>query len=150
MKHFPEWSLRATKLLASVSAVVLLLASSQAALIEAGVFSGGETSPEEARPQPPDPKRLEVIEELSESLANDLLDLSLATRDHAHHLIAEFFPDELQATPFPSYPLQVQRQLKWIGRHGWTSDALAAAARHSQTPTAQADRSGSVPVTSRV
>ncbi|MFB3126082.1 MAG: FG-GAP repeat domain-containing protein [Candidatus Acidiferrales bacterium] len=143
MKHFPEWSLRTKKLLASISAVVLLLAGSQAALTEAGVFSGGKTSSEEAQPQPPDPKRLEVIEELSESLANDLLDLSLATRDRAHRLIAEFFPDELQATPFPSYPLQVQRQLKWIGRHGWTSDALAAAARHSQTPAAQADRSGS-------
>ncbi len=63
MKHFPEWSLATKKLLASISAVVLLLVGSQAALSEAGVFSGRETSSEQARPQPPDLKRLEVIEE---------------------------------------------------------------------------------------
>ncbi|MFQ5776597.1 MAG: FG-GAP repeat domain-containing protein [Terriglobia bacterium] len=64
-------------------------------------------------------ERLEVIEELSESLANDLLELSVAVRIGDEGGMGAFFPAELNATPFPSHPLPLRLELKWIGRHGW-------------------------------
>jgi len=70
-----------------------------------------------------DRNRLEIIEELSESLANDLLELSIVTRDREIDRTVTFFPEELYATPFPSYPLPVRQEVKWIGRHQWTSNA---------------------------
>lgn len=66
-----------------------------------------------------DRTRLEVIEELSESLANDLLELSIAVRDRDLELVAEFFPAQLAAKAFPSSPLPVQTQVKWVGAHKW-------------------------------
>ncbi|HEY0050637.1 MAG TPA: VCBS repeat-containing protein, partial [Pyrinomonadaceae bacterium] len=71
--------------------------------------------------QPVDRTRLEVIEELSESLANDLLELSVATRDRDLELTAEFFPKQLAAKAFPSRPLPAKAQVKWVGTHGWES-----------------------------
>jgi hypothetical protein len=55
-----------------------------------------------------DRNRLEVIEELSESLANDLLELSVATRDRDLQLTAEFFPVSIAAKPFPSRPTLIK------------------------------------------
>ncbi len=66
-----------------------------------------------------DRNRLEVIEELSESLANDLLQLSVLTRDRDISGMADFFPPQLSAKPFPSRPLPTQNQVKWIGIHNW-------------------------------
>jgi len=66
-----------------------------------------------------DRSRLEVIEELSESLANDLLELSVAARDRDQQLTAEFFPFEIVAKPFPSRPATTKNQVKWIGAHDW-------------------------------
>ena len=64
--------------------------------------------------------RLEVIEDLSESLANDLLELSVATRDRNLGRTAEFLPAELASGQFPSLPEAMQTKVKWIGAHNWT------------------------------
>src|SRR5687767_9151519 len=70
-------------------------------------------------PQTVDRTRLEVTEELSESLANDLLELSVATRDLDFELTSEFFPSQITAKIFPSSPQAAKSQVKWIGTHGW-------------------------------
>ena len=66
-----------------------------------------------------DKNRLEIIEELSESLANDLLQLSVATRDRDLSLTANYFPLQLSAKNFPSHPSEIKNQVKWVGIHGW-------------------------------
>src|SRR3954452_22000986 len=50
--------------------------------------------------------RLEVVEELSESLANDLLELSVATRDQDLDLTSAYFPSLIFGKNFPSKPLE--------------------------------------------
>lgn len=70
-----------------------------------------------------DSQRLEVIEDLSESLANDLLELSIATHGRDLNKTREFFPDELTAQVFPTEPLPIKNQVKWIGNHGWRPSA---------------------------
>ncbi|MDQ1559059.1 MAG: hypothetical protein QOD32_2119 [Pyrinomonadaceae bacterium] len=71
--------------------------------------------------------RLEVVEDLSESLANDLLELSIATRDRDLARTAEFFPARLTSAPYPSRPAELKNQVKWVNLHGWTADAPPAA-----------------------
>ena len=66
-----------------------------------------------------DRNRLEEIEELSESLANDLLQFSTATRDRDDALTTAYFPAQLAAKPFPAHPSPTKNQVKWIGVHGW-------------------------------
>ncbi|MDQ3803689.1 MAG: hypothetical protein M3416_07655, partial [Acidobacteriota bacterium] len=66
-----------------------------------------------------DRARLEVIEELSESLANDLLELSVATRDRDLRKTAEFIPAEFQATPLPVAPQPLKVSVKWIAARAW-------------------------------
>jgi hypothetical protein len=70
-----------------------------------------------------DPKRLEVIEELSESLANDILELSVATRDRDAEVTARYFPAQIEAKPFPAEPGPVKSELKWISSHAWSAQA---------------------------
>ena len=60
-----------------------------------------------------DPRRLEVVENLSESLANDLLGLSVATRNRDLTEIAAFFPERLTTAPLPTEPGPVEAELKW-------------------------------------
>ncbi|MDQ3321169.1 MAG: VCBS repeat-containing protein [Acidobacteriota bacterium] len=89
----------------------------------------GQTSPPPTVNKTPtvDRSRLEVIEELSESLANDLLQLSVATRDRDLSLTAEFFPLQISAKAFPSRPLPIKNQVKWVGIRGWEiADSPAA------------------------
>ncbi len=66
-----------------------------------------------------DRKRLETVEELSESLANDVLTLSVAARDRDLELMADYFPAQLNAKPFPSRPAATKNQIKWVGGHNW-------------------------------
>jgi hypothetical protein len=81
-----------------------------------------------------DRNRLEVIEELSESLANNLLELSVATRDRDLRLTAEFFPAEIVAKPFPSHPATTKNQVKWVGTHSWgTKENIALNASNKIT-----------------
>ena len=63
--------------------------------------------------------RLEMVEELSESLANDILELSVAARDRDFELTALYFPAQISAKPFPSRPTAAKTQVKWINTHGW-------------------------------
>ena len=93
-----------------------------------------------ASPAPPtyetqkvDRNRLEAIEELSESLANDLLELSVATRDRDIRLTAEFFPAEIAAKPFPSRPTLIKNQVKWVGAHNWETKENVALNVSSKT-----------------
>jgi hypothetical protein len=70
-----------------------------------------------------DTRRLEVIEELSESLANDLLELSVATKDRDLTVTRRYFPAVLAARPFPSKPSPDKIMVKWIKTHQWEADA---------------------------
>jgi hypothetical protein len=78
-----------------------------------------QSPPVAGKTQTVDRTRLEVIEELSESLANDLLELSVATRDLDFELTSEFFPARITGKIFPSSPQTTGSQVKWIGNHGW-------------------------------
>jgi hypothetical protein len=66
-----------------------------------------------------DSRRLETIEELSESLANDILELSAATRERDLETTTAYFPALLAAKRFPSRPAGVKTEVKWIGSHLW-------------------------------
>jgi hypothetical protein len=77
--------------------------------------------PSERPAEEPGRERLEVVEDLSESLANDLLELSVAIRDRDLVAAANFFAETLSATPFPFRPQHPEREVKWIERHGWSS-----------------------------
>ena len=72
-------------------------------------------------PLPPatETARLETIEDLSESLANEVLDLSVAVRDRDLSRIGAHFADSIEAPPFPSAPGEPRPQVKWISLHGW-------------------------------
>jgi hypothetical protein len=72
---------------------------------------------------PVDRNRLETIEELSESLANDILELSIAARDADLELIKAYFPAQLKAKPFPARPTAFKTQVKWVGSHNWETAA---------------------------
>jgi ketosteroid isomerase-like protein len=63
---------------------------------------------------------LEAVEELTESLANDLLDLSGATRRRDASGIAEFFADPMSAVILPQRALKLHSQVKWIEERSWT------------------------------
>ncbi len=91
--------------------------------------SFGPYSPSATQQKPPAPppsnvqsvelSHLEVTEQLSESLANQLLDLSIAVRDRNSEQTAKFFPDSLNSGSFPSKPLPLKMDVKWIGSHSW-------------------------------
>ena len=92
-------------------------------IIDAQNADKGQTKSTETAARPGDTRRLEIIEELSESLANDLLELSVATRDGDLETTAAYFPALLTAKPFPSRPLETKTQVKWIGLHTWETPA---------------------------
>jgi hypothetical protein len=84
--------------------------------------------------------RFEVVEDLSESLANDLLELSIATRDRNLERTSEFLPAELSSGMFPSLPEATQAKVKWIGAHNWavrTPDGNAAPTPAASAPLTQ-------------
>ncbi|MGI8884860.1 MAG: FG-GAP repeat domain-containing protein [Pyrinomonadaceae bacterium] len=84
------------------------------------------------KPQTVDRNRLETVEELSESLANDLLVLSVAARDRDLPLTSEFFPLQLTAKAFPSRASATKTQVKWVGSHNWeTPDKVINASNQS-------------------
>ena len=72
-----------------------------------------------------DRSALEQIEDDSESLANQLLDLSVELRRQDLAKAAKYFPEELEATLFPTPSDTVQDDIKWIRRHGWELDTVA-------------------------
>lgn len=66
-----------------------------------------------------DKDRLEIIEELSESLANDLLTLSIAARDRDLKTTEDYFPAFISGSVFPSQPESFKPVIKWVGTHNW-------------------------------
>jgi hypothetical protein len=93
------------------------------ALAAASILTLGFAPAQAPVPEPADldPGRLEVVEDLSESLANDLLGLSVATRNRDLTEIAAYFPERLTAAPLPTEPGPVEPELEWIGNRSWTS-----------------------------
>ena len=87
-----------------------------------------------------DRTRLEENEELSESLANDLLQFSVATRDRDMTLTAAYFPAQFSAKPFPSRPMPTKNQVKWVGVHGWEIADSAAKSRTNDAINKAADK----------
>lgn len=69
-----------------------------------------------------DSPALNAVEELSESLANDLLSLSLAVRDRDRRGIEQYLAHDLEATPLPALPGPLSPELKWISTHPWLTD----------------------------
>jgi hypothetical protein len=81
----------------------------------------------------PERTRLEVIEDLSESLANDLLELSVATRDRDLARTAAFFPAKLTSAPYPTHPLPLKDAVKWVKTHDWAARGAATGASADKT-----------------
>jgi hypothetical protein len=101
-----------------LSTILLGSLSVGAASAQSGAQSGAQAQPAAPAAQV-DRARLEVIEELSEALANDLLELSVATRDRDTAKTAEFFPARLNATLFPSQPAPLRPVVKWVAGRAW-------------------------------
>jgi hypothetical protein len=97
------------------AALTLVAGLAPAAVAQAPVAPESETA------------RLETIEDLSESLANEVLDLSVAVRDRDLPRIGAYFADAVEAPPFPSTPGEPAAQVKWISLHGWAPPAGAQA-----------------------
>lgn len=66
-----------------------------------------------------DLESMDTVEGLSESLANDLLDLSVATRQQDMSQISEFFAASLLAIPLPREYTDLTHQVKWVYTHDW-------------------------------
>lgn len=90
------------------------------------IRTSGQTvtsAPVSTASQKVDRSRLETVEDLSESLANDLLELSVATIQCDRIRTADFFPAQLTAETFPAQPLPLKDQVKWIASHGWNKSS---------------------------
>ena len=112
---------------------LIICAVSQGAIIQ--VYGQNNLNPATEKKADVDPNRLETIEELSESLANDILELSVAARDRNFEVINLYFPPQLTAKPFPSRPTATKQQVKWVGGHNWETapeNAKKEAARLSR------------------
>jgi FG-GAP-like repeat len=68
-----------------------------------------------------DAARLEIVEDLSESLANDLLALSVDLRDLDMEAAASYFADPLVADPLPRPAARTEPVRSWIARRAWSS-----------------------------
>jgi len=115
MKKADDRSRLSRKLLSAACALLLVA--------PAPVWAQGGATPKTAAAAELDRARLEVVEELSEALANDLLELSVATRDRDLAKTAEFFPGEFLATPLPTAPQPLKASVKWIATRGWSAPA---------------------------
>ena len=78
-----------------------------------------------------DTEALNATEELSESLANDLLDLSVATRDKDRATIERYFADHLIATPIPVASVDHPGPVAWITNRDWPIEAAATIDRNT-------------------
>lgn len=79
--------------------------------------------------QDPGLGRMEAVEELSESLANDLLALSIALRKKDLHTIQTYFEEMVEGPSLPVRSGPLEPKVKWISRHGWSGDAKPARSR---------------------
>jgi FG-GAP-like repeat len=97
-----------------VAAVVLV-----AGLSMAGLRAGQADDARQAAPVAGGDLTLEVTEDLSESLANDMLDLSVAARDRNAAALAPFFAPRIMAPPLAREPGPDRPEHQWFLRHGW-------------------------------
>ena len=72
---------------------------------------------------------LERTEDLSESLANDLLRLSVATRDRDAGAIAPHWADEIEIAGFFDGPSQTRAMHDWLGAHSWQGSVVERVTR---------------------
>ncbi len=63
-----------------------------------------------------DKRKMVEVEDLSESLANALLDFSVAVRDQDLKMMATFFANDVKAVAFPPFLTPASERIKWI-RH---------------------------------
>jgi hypothetical protein len=84
-----------------------------------------------APPQGESRPRLEILEDLSESLANDVLELSAAVRERDRSGSVPYFAETVAAEPFPSKPGPLDPKAKWISERTW---APAPPARSAALP----------------
>lgn len=120
---------------ASALCMLILLAYSNGWLFEA-IGQKAKVQQRNVEKTAVDRNRLETSEELSESLANDVLQLSIATRDRDLEFTAGYFPPNLAAMPFPSRPAAAKPQVKWISTHLWEMEsqvAVSGASKISRT-----------------
>ncbi|HEX9917878.1 MAG TPA: VCBS repeat-containing protein [Pyrinomonadaceae bacterium] len=91
--------------------------------------------PSAATPKTPalERTRFEIIEDLSESLANDLLELSVATRDRDLERTAQFFPAKLNAASYPARPQPLKDAVKWVKTHDWATSGAESVASANKT-----------------
>jgi hypothetical protein len=108
--------------------VVSFSALSRCALYSILVVAPFATGRASAQAPPETRPRLEVVEDLSESLANDVLDLSVAVRDREWARIERFFGPTVAGAPLPCVPGPIVPRVKWIADRAWTADASAPAA----------------------
>jgi hypothetical protein len=90
-------------------------------------FSASAQSSPTPQSAPLDRARLEIIEDLTESLANDMLDLSLAVRDRDEEKLGEFISASLTAAPWPAHAQPLTAEVKWVAKHGWSAPAASHA-----------------------
>lgn len=76
-----------------------------------------------------DAARLERSEDLSESLANDLLRLSVATRDRDAAAIAPHWAAEVEIVDFLGAPEEATVRDGWLEVHGWAGSAERTVSR---------------------
>jgi len=74
---------------------------------------------QESQPLQFDRSALEQTEDHSESLANDLLDLSVALRRQDLSQVSKHFAEEIEATVFPSRTGPAVPEVKWLTRRQW-------------------------------
>ncbi len=80
-----------------------------------------------------DASQLERTEELSESLANDLLQLSVATRDRDLAGIREHWAPAVELDGFMGEPLGAEVVHDWLSSHGWERGLQEQATRDEVT-----------------
>ena len=85
----------------------------------AGLTAPGSISASSPLRRQLDTGALHTVEELSESLANDLLALSVAARSKERLGIERFFASDLEADALPTQPGSLRQELKWIWAHEW-------------------------------
>ena len=92
-----------------------------AAALVLGLVAGcGGTEPEQF-----DRETLERHEDLSESLANDLLKFSVAVRDRNYERIGQYVADSIRATPLPPQSGEIVPAARWVGLRTWSPGQTA-------------------------
>jgi hypothetical protein len=62
------------------------------------------------------------VEDHSESLANHLLEMSIAIRSHDLRRLARSFNARIHTAPFPTQAAELKPEVKWIQSHGWSTN----------------------------